>query len=56
MLSNPFFLSSLLFGLAIADGGWLSPVYKHFYEFPLPIPPIKTPLTFVTPPFPHENP
>lgn len=23
----------------------LSPEYKHFYEFPLPIPPIATPVT-----------
>jgi hypothetical protein len=26
------------------EGKWLSPVYENFYEFPLPIPPVKTPL------------
>jgi hypothetical protein len=24
--------------------GWVSPVYKHFYEFAVPIPPVKQPL------------
>ncbi|RDW73850.1 hypothetical protein BP5796_07292 [Coleophoma crateriformis] len=29
-------------------GNQLSPVYNHFYEFPLPVPPVKTPLTTYT--------
>ncbi|KAL1297993.1 hypothetical protein AAFC00_006499 [Neodothiora populina] len=34
----------LLGSLAVAkDTEWLSPVYKDFYQYPLPIPPIKTP-------------
>lgn len=50
MLLISFLLHSLLISVAIADGGgWLSPVYTHFYEFPLPIPPVKVPLTYVPP-------
>jgi hypothetical protein len=36
--------SLLLLGLANGDNG-PSPPYKHFYEFSLPIPPTKVPLT-----------
>lgn len=40
------FVSALLLGVANAKGGGkqLSPAYNHFYEFPLPVPPIATPL------------
>ncbi|KAF2187615.1 oxidase cueO precursor [Zopfia rhizophila CBS 207.26] len=41
-----FFVASLLACQALAgDDEWLSPVYKDFYQFPLPIPPVKTPKT-----------
>lgn len=39
------FVSSLLLGVASASGKQLSPAYNHFYEFPLPVPPIAVPLT-----------
>ncbi|KAH8657411.1 Cupredoxin [Tricladium varicosporioides] len=41
---------ALLFPVVKAAGGGpqLSPEYKHFYEFPLPVPPVKVPLTTST--------
>lgn len=54
MPSNPFRISALLALLATrtfaADSDWLSPVYNNFYEFPLPIPPVKSPKTSFTNP------
>jgi hypothetical protein len=44
MLSTSLFFFLLLFGFAAADRGQLSPPYNHFYEFPVPIPPLKVPL------------
>jgi hypothetical protein len=44
MLSTSLLFFLLLFGFAAADGGQLSPPYNHFYEFPVPIPPLKVPL------------
>ncbi|KAJ9656091.1 hypothetical protein H2201_008642 [Coniosporium apollinis] len=44
------FLAACLTGSALADFPWLSPVYQNFYEFPLPVPPIKQPkATFTSP-------
>ncbi|KAH9214067.1 bilirubin oxidase precursor [Leptodontidium sp. 2 PMI_412] len=52
MLTQRAFLSSfatsLLLGLTSAAGNGPSPAYKHFYEFPLPVPPIATPLATYT--------
>jgi bilirubin oxidase len=28
-------------------GGWLSPEYKWFFDYPLPVPPIKQPKLYV---------
>jgi len=54
MPSNWLRISSLLALLTTqtlaADGDWLSPVYNHFYQFPLPVPPTKTPKATYTNP------
>lgn len=33
----------LVAGTLAGDDKWLSPVYKNFYEFPVPVPPVKKP-------------
>ncbi|KAH8595678.1 bilirubin oxidase precursor [Bisporella sp. PMI_857] len=44
-----FLIVIFLYVLASADGKpGPSPAYKHFYEFPLPIPPVASPLTTYT--------
>lgn len=40
----------LVAGTLAGDDKWLSPVYKNFYEFPVPVPPVKKPKASYTNP------
>jgi bilirubin oxidase len=45
MARSLFFINALLMSSVAADQfKWLSPVYNHFFEFPLPISPVKQPI------------
>jgi bilirubin oxidase len=49
MARSLIFIIALLISSVAADKfKWLSPVYNYFFQFPLPIPPVKTPLFTAT--------
>jgi bilirubin oxidase len=50
--SSTFVTFAVFLSQCLADGKfpWQSPVYNHFFEFPMPVPTVKTPLfTFTSP-------